>query len=56
LRRIATRFRDPTAASAPTATLVSDRPSAQQTYDTEIARLRVVVARRRRNSIRRRSP
>jgi hypothetical protein len=35
------------AASAPTATLVSDRPSAQQTYDTEIARLRVVVARRR---------
>jgi hypothetical protein len=35
------------AASAPAATLVSDRPSAQQTYDTEIARLRVVVARRR---------
>ena len=35
------------AASAPAATLVSDRPSAQQTYDTEIARLRVVVERRR---------
>jgi len=35
------------AASAPIATLVSDRPSAQQTYDTEIARLRVVVERRR---------
>jgi hypothetical protein len=35
------------ATSAPTATLVSDRPSAQQTYDTEIARLRVVVAQRR---------
>jgi len=34
-------------ASAPTAKLVSDRPSAEQTYDTEIARLRVVVNRRR---------
>jgi len=34
-------------ASAPTATLVSDRPSAEQTYDLEIARLRVVVERRR---------
>jgi putative zinc finger protein len=34
-------------ASAPTAALVSDRPSAQQTYDTEIARLRIVVERRR---------
>jgi len=35
------------AASPPTATLVSDRPSAEQTYDVEIARLRVVVDRRR---------
>ena len=35
------------AAGAPAATLVADRPSAQQTYDTEIARLRVVVERRR---------
>jgi hypothetical protein len=35
------------AASAPIATLVSDRLSAQQTYDTEIARLRLVVDRRR---------
>jgi hypothetical protein len=39
----------PTRASSgtPTATLVSDRPSAEQTYDMEIARLRVVVERRR---------
>jgi hypothetical protein len=35
------------AASAPAASLVSDRPTAQQTYDNEIARLRVVVERRR---------
>jgi len=35
------------AATAPAASLVSDRPSPQQTYDTEIARLRVVVERRR---------
>ena len=35
------------AANVPATTLVSDRPSAQQTYDTEIARLRIVVERRR---------
>ena len=35
------------AASAPEASLVSVRPSAQQTYDNEIARLRIVVERRR---------
>ena len=34
-------------ANAPTASLVSARPSAQQTYDNEIARLRIVVERRR---------
>ena len=34
-------------ANAPAASLVSDRPSAQQTYDNEIARLRIVVERRR---------
>jgi hypothetical protein len=35
------------APTAPTATLVSTKPSAEQTYDNEIARLRVVVDRRR---------
>ena len=36
-----------TSAGSPTTSLVSDRPTAEQTYDNEIARLRVIVDRRR---------
>lgn len=37
----------PRSSATPTTTLASNRPSAQQTYDNEIARLRIVVERRR---------
>ena len=46
-RRSSGRSKTSSTANAPAASLVSDRPSAQQTYDNEIARLRIVVERRR---------